>query len=315
MNRDRQQNVTPGTSRNTMAVLILAIIVSDATLRFTEDSLSGNIEHVNEISGISKKLHSAQQDSMLFLGNSLTNNGVDSQLTRRLLAKSEIDIGPIGKIVPDATSIWSWSCIMDNHFFYQGQNPDIVILGFGWNQLSDQSRVLPTRLGAFFCSLKDLPKIDRYGDLTFSEYGEFFFARIFRTYAHRETIRNRFLSSIIPNYEGETQTNNRRLRNDDSSPANAEFSYRVLGSLIDDLDSRSSRLIVMAMPVRDRPYENNQKLMEFLKSRNVLYLDYRRLPEINAQSFLDDMHLNEQGATVLTSKLASDLADTLFSDQ
>ena len=43
------------------------------------------------------------------------------------------------------------------------------------------------------------------------------------------------------------------------------FSYGVLGSIVDSLRDNESELIVVAMPVRDNPYEVELGLREFLR--------------------------------------------------
>ena len=46
----------------------------------------------------------------------------------------------------------------------------------------------------------------------------------------------------------------------------------------------------------------------FSESNDVPLLDYRHLDQIDSSSFLDDMHLNPDGAIVLSTNLAKDLS-------
>ena len=143
-----------------------------------------------------------------------------------------------------------------------------------------------------------------------SETGEFITASALRTYAHRETVRNRVLSATVPHYQSMTQSINRQQRHSEDS-TKLRFSYSVLDSLINSLRIHDSTLIVVAMPVRDNPYEVEHGLRKVLEDHNVPLLDYRNLGQINYGSFLDDMHLNPEGATVLSTRLAEDLAAIL----
>jgi len=310
MDNAQQSSGANGGDLRTLLFVLLAVFVSDVLLRSMENMLSGNIAHVNEITELVEDYDSSSDNSLLFLGNSLTNNGVDLPLVNELLPANGIPVGDSTKLVPDATTIWSWSCVLKNHFFNNETSPGVVILGFGWDQLSDQSRILPTRLGAFFCSAADLPSINRHRSLSSAETGEFLTAGALRTYAHRETIRNRVLSTVVPHYQSMTQSINRQQR-DVQSDSNQQFSYSVLSSLIDSLQTHDSRLIVVAMPVRDNPYEVDHRLREFLDDLEIPLFDYTNLGPINDGSFLDDMHLNPEGARILSTRLAKDLAVTL----
>jgi len=86
-----------------------------------------------------------------------------------------------------------------------------------------------------------------------------------------------------------------------------------LDNLIASLEDKDSSLIVVAMPVRDNPYEVEPGLRDLLASRETPLLDYRNLDRINGSSFLDDMHLSSEGASILSANLAKDLSAILAS--
>ncbi len=301
-----------GGDLRTLLLVLFAIVLSEAVLRSTENMLSGNIAHVNEISDLVADFSPEKAPSFVFLGNSLTNNGVDVPLVNSVLLKNGVQVGDSTKLVPDATAIWSWSCVLENQFFDNGVGPGTVVLGYGWDQLSDQSRILPTRLGAFFCSADDLLTINRHKNLSTAEAGEFLTAKSLRTYAHRETVRNRILTIVVPHYQSETQSINRQQRHSQETPE-SHYSYSVLERLVNSLELYNSRLVVVAMPVRDQPYDIESELRQFLASRDIPLLDYRDLDRISYDSYLDDMHLNPGGATILSTRLAKDLSNILAS--
>ncbi len=312
MSKDQQPSGARGGDLRTLLLVLLAIVLSEAFLRSAENYLSGNIAHINEISALVADYQPEPGPSFVFLGNSLTNYGVDLPLLDRLIVENGLRIGDSTKLVPDSTTIWSWSCVIENQFFNNDIDPGTVVLGFGWNQLSDQSRILPTRLGAFFCSSSDLLTIRQHRDLSSAEAGEFLAAKSLRAYAHRETVRNRVLSALIPDYQSTTQSINRQQRN---RPDNAEleFTYSVLTSLINSLKEKNSKLVVVALPVRDNPYEVDGALVQLLESHDIPLFDYTNLEQIEYGSFLDDMHLSPQGSVILSTRLAKDLAAILSS--
>lgn len=294
----------------TLLLVLLAVVASEVFLRSSEDMLSGNIAHINQIPRLVADFDSSSDTSFVFLGNSLTNHAIDLPLINEQLQANGVPLGDSIKLVPDATTIWSWNCVVDNQFMKNSVTPGVVVLGFGWNQLSDQSRILPTRLGAFFCSAGDLLTINRLKNLSSAEAGEFLTASALRTYAHRDTIRNRALSTVIPHYQSITQMMNSQQRDRQDSTEQL-YSYTVLNSLIDNLANTNSKLIVVAMPVRDNPYNVEEGLLTALAKREVPLLDYTNLDQIDSNSFLDDMHLNSKGGAVLSTHLAKDLAVVL----
>jgi hypothetical protein len=114
-------------------VLLTLLVIVSATeilLRTVESKLSGNIAHVLEITELSEKFEQTDEPGLLFLGNSLSNNGIDATLLNSGLDAQGISFPTIEKIVPDATTIWSWSCILRNHIFSLENKPDIVFMGF-----------------------------------------------------------------------------------------------------------------------------------------------------------------------------------------
>ena len=307
MNREQQSFGASGGELRTLLFVLLAVVLGEALLRSAENMLSGNIAHINEIPHLVEDYDSSRNTSFIFLGNSLTNNAIDLPLVNEQLQLNGVLVGNSAKLVPDATTIWSWYCVLDNQFLDKGVEPGVVVLGFGWNQLSDQSRLSPTQLGAFFCSTRDLLTINRNRTLSSAEAGEFLTASALRTYTHRQTIRNGALSTIIPHYQSTTQSINAQQR-DRQDSAEPVFSYSILSSLIDALKDNNSRLIVVAIPVRDDPYEIEQGLLTVLKNREIPLLDYTNLHQIDSSSFLDDMHLKPNGAAVLSARLSKDLS-------
>ena len=310
MNRDPQPSGANEGNLRTLVLVFLAILLSEVTLRSTENLLSDNIAHINEIPELVAEYDPKSEPSFVFIGNSLTNNGVDLRILDEWFLQNSTQIGDSTKLVPDATTIWSWSCVVENQFFDSGITPGHIVLGFAWNQLSDQSRILPTRLGAFFCSASDLFEINRHKALSSAEIGEFFTAMSLRTYAHRDTVRNRTLSAVVPYYEPMTQQINRQQR-DVQNDSEVRLSYSVLDSLISSLESHGSSLVVVAMPVRDNTYIVDQALKELLGRRGIPLFDYTNMKGLDDSSFLDDMHLNTEGAAALSTRLAEDLSTVL----
>ncbi|MEW8028327.1 MAG: hypothetical protein AB2792_01210 [Candidatus Thiodiazotropha sp.] len=289
----------------TLAVLLFT---AEVLLRSVEGSLSGNISHVIEIPELSERFDQTNKPGLLILGNSLTNNGIDAPLLKSGLEAQDLAYSTVEKIVPDATTIWSWSCILRNRIYELRNKPNTVFIGFAWNQLADQSRLLPTQLGGFFCSYSDLMHFTEQATMGSAEIGEFLTASTFRLFTHREAFRNKALGILIPHYMTATQDINRRLRNTDNSSSEPDKTYNELGQVIEKIESYNKHIVLMAMPVRDNSYQLDPGLLDIVKHKDITLLDYRNPDFITDNLFLDEMHLNNKGSTLLTHKLAVDFA-------
>jgi hypothetical protein len=298
-------------------LLTLFVIVSatEILLRTIENKLSGNIAHALEITELSEKFEQTDEPGLLFLGNSLSNNGIDATLLSSGLDAQGISFATVEKIVPDATTIWSWSCILRNRIYSLENKPDTVFMGFAWNQLADQSRLLPTRLGGFFCSYSDLLHITTQTNMSSAQIGEFLTASAFRLFTHREAIRNKVLDILIPHYITATQMINRRLRTSNGTENTPDLTYNELKLVIDQIQSMNKDIVLIAFPVRDNPYEIDPGLLTTVEHKGITLLDYRNLDLNTDNHYLDEMHLNTDGSAILTQRLVDDFARIYMNSQ
>jgi hypothetical protein len=291
-------------------LLALFVIVSatEILLRSAESKLSGNIAHVLEITEQSERFEQTDEPGLLFLGNSLSNNGIDATVLGSGLDAQGINFPIIEKIVPDATTIWSWSCILRNRIYTLENKPDTIFMGFAWNQLADQSRLLPTQLGGFFCSYSDLMHISEQTTMSSGQIGEFLTASTFRLFTHREAIRNKVLGILIPHYFDATQMINRRLRTSNGTENRQILTYNELNLVIDQLQSLDKDIVLIALPVRNTLYEIDPELLTTVENKEITLLDYRNLDLKTDEHYLDEMHLNRDGSAILTQRLVDDFA-------
>lgn len=285
----------------TLAVGLL-VFSADVLFRGFGHHLSGNLAHVEEIPEIIAVHGRAERPSLLLVGNSLTNDGIEA-------TKLSSYIGPksVAKVTPDATNLWDWQCLLDREVVDQGAVFPTIVIGFAWHQLSDQTAADPSRLGAFYCGFADLKRPGRIGLNSIDSIGEFATARMLRLYAVRATLRNRLMGALIPHYERFTQLANRRAGDSNARAEPTIHSYATLARLAERLASSGSRLVVVAMPVRDE-YSIDPALIELAEEGVLSVLDYRHVPGIDQTSFKDSMHLNRAGQDLITRRLGTDLA-------
>jgi hypothetical protein len=295
--RTKLSTLLGSTEARVVFALLALIALVDVSLRLTDSRLSGNLAHVEAIPEIVAEAGKPEGRSLLVLGNSLTNNGVSPEVVHQRLADLKV-----AKVTPDATDLWDWQCLLD-HQVIERRNVqfDTVVIGFAWHLLSDQSRVDASRLGALYCEFGDLAHPGQVGLKSSGDVGEFMAAKVLRTYALRDTLRNRFFQVSVPNYVEFTQATNSARAGQAAAPAakveqDARYTYETFTGLVHRLKNEGTRVIVVAMPVRQQ-YELDAELLSLNVTGTLELIDLRRLPGIEPAHYLDGIHLNTPPAS------------------
>lgn len=308
--RTKLSTLLGSTETRVVCALLALIALMDVSLRLTDSRLSGNLAHVENIPAIIAEAGQPSRRSLLVLGNSLTNNGVAPDMVNARLS----DVA-VAKITPDATGVWDWQCLLDHQVIEpKGVQFDTVVIGFAWHLLSDQSRVDASRLGALYCKLSDLGRARALGLHNSGDIGEFLTAKLFRAYALRDTLRNRFFQISVPHYIEFTQATNSAGAGAAEKPTahSEQYTYETFAGMLQRLKSKGTRVIAVAMPVKDA-YEIDPELQSLTERGAVELIDLRKLPGIEPQHYLDGIHLNTTGQKILSRALAEDLAAELLS--
>jgi hypothetical protein len=308
--RTQLSTLLRSTETRVVFALLASIALVDFGLRLMDSRLSGNVAHVESIPDVVADAGRPEQQSLLLLGNSLTNNGVAPQIVTRQLPGLML-----AKVTPDATGLYSWQCLLDHQVI---ERPDVqfdtVVIGFAWSLLSDQTRANASRLGGLYCNWSDLGRAREIGLRNSGDIGEFIAAKLLRTYALRDTLRNRLLQSTVPHYIEFTQANNARSPGtvDTSGTAQQTHTYRTFSALVDRLKAEGTRVIIVAMPIQ-KEYDVDPELRELADRGVVELIDLRETQGIEAAHYLDGIHLNATGQQILSRVLAEDLAAELRS--
>ena len=286
-----------------LIIVVLGIVASDLLLRSIETRLSGNLAHVAEIPRLIDAAAATDRPTLLLLGNSLTNNGIAAEPLRAVHGNWSVT-----KITPDGTAFWSWKCILEHQVLDRDDlKLDTLVIGYAWHLLSDQARANPSILGALFCDATDALEPEDNGLHSIGDVSEFLLSANLRPYALRETLRNRGLAKVIPDYTRFTQLAN--VNRDAATQAEGSkqtFTYSRFKTLVGQLRARGTKIIIVAMPVRT-PYDIDADLRALDAHGEIVLLDYRSTPGIDAHAFKDEMHLTVGGQTVLTNRLVGDL--------
>jgi hypothetical protein len=286
--------------------LIFIMLFIELMLRSQASNLSGNIRHIRQIPEIASRLNQ-QTPSLLFLGNSLTNNGIDPAVFQARLPDLKTRI--VEKIVPDASSLSDWYCIVSNNIASLDHPPRVLVVGFAWLQLSDQYPVNASRLGGFFCSVTDTSALSAMGLTNHTQVLDFLAGAGSQVYLNREAIRNRLLDVLVPNFRSVTQEMNANpglTRKQPNTQAPIVHSHSTLIRFSRMAQETGIKLVLVAMPVKDE-YQLNPDLVETVKKHQIAFLDMRHTPGLENNMYLDPIHLNEVGRHRFSLALANAL--------
>ena len=152
-----------------ITIIIVCLALLELVFRAVAPLVSGNVKQISEIPEIAADL-AQKKPAILFLGNSLMGNALDLKAFDQ---QANLNMAYF-KVIPDGTSLWDWSCIIKNSFIDEKRLPDVVVIGYAWAQVGPVS----TRLGGFFCSVKDLPELINLGMSDSSDVLEFLVSKV-----------------------------------------------------------------------------------------------------------------------------------------
>lgn len=286
---------------------------ADVMLRVFEARLSGNMAATKTFPRQIADLSQFNGMRALAIGNSLLGDALDLKTFQSSVSQYELARPMTAtKLVPDGSSIWDWYCIVDEGIGKASSAPDMVILGFAWDQLADQTRVNITRSFNGLCSFNSMVDIQLFsGQVGANEWLEMITVKFSKLYAQREAIRHRALGAFVPAYQEITQTMNRRagvagdLETPNRAPSGAR-SYKALESMLEVLGTSGSRVLLVAMPVTG-DYQIDPGLCDLAKRTGHFVLDMRNAVPATRRYFRDALHMNREGAQLFSEILAAEV--------
>jgi hypothetical protein len=295
-----------------LILAIVAIAAVDLGLRVFEPRLSGDIANTMSFPERVAELSSTDGKRVAAIGNSLIGDGLDTDVFMGKLLDPNPGKGHAIKMVPDGSGIWDWHCLVHHRLADMPEGPDLVVIGFGWDQLSDQNRISLTRSFNALCpagALRDFSVLS--GRIGINDWLEMATVKTSKLYAHRQTIRHRVLQNVVPDYRRMTRQLNARAGDagDTETPTRSvEFSYRALDTMLDRLSGSGSQVVLVAMPVMT-PYEIDKGICEHLAGTQHRLLDMRFAVPSQQDLYRDNLHLNESGSRLFSEALALQLRE------
>lgn len=262
----------------------------------------------------------AQQggQSVILLGNSLTQNGYDMPLLKQELDSAGHGDLHVAKVAVTGSSPIEWYHNYDRNFAARGKSPTAIVVNMSPSGIFD---TLPAgyRVGwlANETTWSDVPEV-LFKDLQNVEVGgQYLQARVSMLYASRWDTRVGILHQFVPNLMAGMNWVNAGQRG--AAPTGAASvksppkpkTYSLLSRMLELARRNRTRVVLVAMPAREG-YELEPELLDLIqKDDNVTLLDCRSVPALSADGFEDGWHLNPQGAKVFTRHMAELLPQML----
>ena len=293
---------------------IVLVLAGEVAARVLLPYVSGTLRHITEIPNISKKLSESKNTSILFLGNSMINNGIDEGVIRKNIGSIAGTIPTVMKINPDGTDLWDWHFLYKNYIDSQPDTPDIIVLGFRSDFVDDHRRPNPSRLAANFTKRGDLAELIEFNMSGKDEIVEYIIASSICLYAHRDSIRNRLMNVVVPFYKENIEKINTaawNVRAEVPGEATDVHSYRRLKAFVSLVKAKGGTVVLLAMPIRNK-YILRDELFSTAEESGAILLDMRNIRELSPTHFIDAVHLSHAGAKILSRQLAENLTPVLM---
>jgi hypothetical protein len=293
-----------------VVVAMLGLLaLSEGAMRLMESRLSKDVAHLKQFPRIARDLaeHPADQSRILFLGNSLTRYGVDVEVFQEEIHRYHDAPVQIAKVVPDNSQLADWSYAYHNFFHAAKHPPELLVIGFGFgNQhLADRPSSHPERLARYYCTLKDLDELCKWDLPDIESRLDYVVASGSVLYANRDRVQRWGLDRIIPEYRDGIQTLNDLLQA--SAPKETSHAtFHRLRALVEEARQDAVRVVLMALPVGFE-YEFDPEFLRLTAELQVPVIDCRNVPGVTRSQLFDGLHLDPDGAKLVTRHLAREL--------
>ena len=298
------------TELKVVASVVLVLIAVECGLRAVEEKISLDVQHIRAIPAITQAVMSGPEPRLLFLGNSMTRDGIDEEAFRGELDRE--GIGPVttGRMFPDNTQIGEWYYAFKKQCIHADRIPNFLVISCPTDQLTDLAHFSVYKLGSTWTRYHDVFEVFGNEVTNFGDRSEFLIAMHSSAFANRRRVGSRLLDAVVPNYRMAARQINEVLRKSKrqaATQARIEITYHRLERLIDLARSHDVQVAIAAVAL-PKYYEIDPGLTALLASHGVPLLDCRRVPGLNATLFKDALHMKPEGAEIYSRYLAAKVA-------
>jgi hypothetical protein len=293
-------------------LFVLAVLLAtEVTMRLAFTRLSQDLVHVQQIPEKIDRLSAGSGTRILFLGNSITREGIDiEQFEDEVAADEPVTVE---EVYPDDTSITEWLYGFLHFIDLPNKNLDLLLICFAEDQLQDRPTIDVRRLAHNYSDWSTALATFRDEAFSIDQRVEFVLSKLWMSFAKAERVQKRILDTFIPYY----RITARRINNSFAQPAvkspvaaPSKPTYRRLERLLDALQSRGVAMMVFAFPV-GKEYSIDPGLEQRLGESNVPLFDARNIAGITRKNFPDGYHMDQAAAQLVTKRVSKQVTDWL----
>jgi hypothetical protein len=201
--------------------------------------------------------------------------------------------------------------MLKRYFWGQGRSPDMAVLNFQTSWLEDGKNEDIGRLALAFTTRADWPEILSRDIRGTGDRVDFLVSTQWVTYGIRDRLRERILTLVVPDYRRYVSRVHQLNRSKADGTVRTTATYHSLQRLLERARQFGTRICLVAGPSA-QPYEIDPAVKDLVEREGSLLLDMRGIPEIDAKSFRDGIHLNSAARTRYSRRLGRELGGLLI---
>jgi hypothetical protein len=249
-----------------------------------------------------------------FVGNSMTEMGIDLSVFRDALRNTGIGQVSAEMFVADGSEVVTWYYMLQHLFWKRGYSPDLIIVLFDDYSFSGAENVELGRLAQFFTSPADWPELLRNDLRDTSSRLEFMVSSVWATYAARERVKERTMKLLCINYKEYLLKLYSVSREKASGKGPLGRGQHNLHSNLARMVARSknfkTEFCFISFPNLHK-YDVEPEVIEIIRSGGDHFIDMTRIPQLRPEAYIDDFHLNEIGRVFFSEYLSQRLLPIL----
>ena len=297
-------------------LLIVAFVLIEWGTRAALMPGTSDLIRYRAFAGQARDLATAPATSIAFVGDSVTDRIRLDDLRGDWMALTGDPLNT-GKFVAYYSNLTTWYWMSGQYFWEQGLTPDLIVVTYyEGNGLADSEMMDVGNLALFFTDSDDRASLFKYDLKSLEQRADYLLSSVSEAYAARDRIRDRTLN-FIPGYRPfATETNTRNFeheRRQDLHVVAPVPTFHTLERFLTDARQAGITLCFVAFPVRPTnnvavPYIIEPEALEMIAEAGMLHFDLRRMDELSADMYQDNVHLNARGQPIYTRRFTRELS-------
>jgi hypothetical protein len=290
-----------------LATVAAVLAVSEAAVRLMLPRVSADWKNFDAIERLAHQAPVRGGQTVLFVGNSLTGRGIDPSIIEATMQSTKGVRLTVEKAATDDSNIGEWVYLVSDKFTKPTSRPDLLVIGYAEDQLSDRAPVHVDRLAGYYGGLRIAPGVFRDDVHDFGSRTDYVISSFSALYANRDRIRTQVMDRMIPSYRSYAQQRN--LAEKVVNTIRPASSHERLQRLLAICRQHSIPVALAAMPI-PYMYRLDEAVPSLAREYGAAFFDMTTVPAITPSHFSDGYHLDDDGRRIYSQAFALSLAES-----